>query len=467
MKRRLISCFAFVTLFFILILSFSPVWIGNVYAQRYYYVRIYAILLPENIDLNVGIEIDGSPTGYDTPHFFRLNATTHTITVPSVDSNGNPFAAWSTGETTPTITVTPAYPGYFTVYYGVAPLPSTYNVTIETAFTGPGELKVDITKDGLPTGFKTPYTFTGLIGIHNFTVPSMDTNGHSFAYWIDKWESQIMLNTITVWSGGTYSAFYERAFLCQLITPSDPAIVAVAGNMSWVEVLDYVSSQISYGNETSWHLPTETLDRSSGQCRDYATLCVSMLRARGYIAYAAFGTIHSSDVPESHVWVILDLNGTLVHLEPQSSWQDQRFVNFTKYNAEYYFDEIGIYSPRVSENPHPLVTFIKSDLESGVKWWVNFNGSNQSSTWELINFYAANGTYDYSIGASDYVVSPSIGKVTVNGTDVEIKVKFTMLPLYILDQILPIIIIIVPVFIILMIVYRKKISTKKLSHDKN
>jgi len=464
MKRQWVIGFVFVLLFSVLVFSMSPAWLGNVHAQRRRVTTINAVLLPQNVDVNVRLTMDGSPTDYDTPHTFYLNGT-HTITVPNTDPDGHPFAAWSTGETTPTITV--SYGRLFTAYYGVAPLPPTYNVTINTSFSGPGDVNVAITKDGILTGFKTPYTFNELVGTHNFTAPSTDPNGHPFVYWLDKWGSQILLNTITVWSGGTYTACYEQAFLCQFVTPLDPDIAAVAVNKSWVEVLDYVSSQINYGNETSWQLASETLVSGFGQCRDYSTLCVSMLRARGYTAYVAIGAVNSSGEPENHAWVIIDLNGTLAHLEPQSSWQEQRFVDFTVYTAEYYFNEKGVYPPSVSKNPRPLVTFTKSEHTTGAKWWIDLNGCNQSSSWDVIVFYAPNGTYAYSTGASDYVVSPSIGMVTVNGSDVEVEVQFTPLQIQILEQIVvPILVIVISVFIIILIVYKKRTATNKLLHNK-
>ena len=67
-------------------------------------------------------------------------------------------------------------------------------------------MSVGITKDGAPTGFSTPKTFTGLTGTHTFTVPSTDANGHPFEWWSTGSTS----TTITVDSGGTYTAYYMK-----------------------------------------------------------------------------------------------------------------------------------------------------------------------------------------------------------------------------------------------------------------
>jgi len=69
----------------------------------------------------------------------------------------------------------------------------------ETAY-----VSVNITMDGIPTGYTTPHTFTGLNGTHTFTVPSTDVNSHRF----NQWSTGNTNTTITVSSFGTYTAYY-------------------------------------------------------------------------------------------------------------------------------------------------------------------------------------------------------------------------------------------------------------------
>ena len=82
----------------------------------------------------------------------------------------------------------------------------TYDVTINAyCNTESASISVSITMDETPTGYSTPHTFTSLTGSHTFTVPSTDENGHPFT----QWSTGASSTTITVNSGGTYTAYYE------------------------------------------------------------------------------------------------------------------------------------------------------------------------------------------------------------------------------------------------------------------
>jgi len=89
---------------------------------------------------------------------------------------------------------------------GTVQITPTYNVTIKAHCNTEGvDVAVSITMDGNPTGYTTPYTFTGLTGTHTFTVPDTDPNGHPFK----RWSTGETSTTITVTEGGTYTAYYE------------------------------------------------------------------------------------------------------------------------------------------------------------------------------------------------------------------------------------------------------------------
>jgi outer membrane protein assembly factor BamB len=104
----------------------------NVYAFAYspptYDVTINAHCNTEGVDISVPITMDGSPTGYNTPHTFTGLTGTHTFTVPNTDPSGHPFKQWSTGSTSTTITVSAG--GTYTAYYQ-----AKYTLTI-TATSG-------------------------------------------------------------------------------------------------------------------------------------------------------------------------------------------------------------------------------------------------------------------------------------------------------------------------------------------
>lgn len=231
MRRQAIRGFVLVVLFLVAAFPICPFPRGSVYVfgapwRLPSIIIINAYCIPDESGVSVCVTINGSDTGYMTPYaIFPVNGT-RTVTVPNEDSEGHPFTVWSTGEKTPTITVTSG--GTYTAYYGV----STYDVVVDTSFNDTGNVSVVIMEDGVPTGFDTPHTFTGLTGIHNFTVPSTDPTGHQFAHWIDSSSSLRMSTTITVSSAGTYTACYDIG-LCRFVTPSDPAVLAVAEGKSW------------------------------------------------------------------------------------------------------------------------------------------------------------------------------------------------------------------------------------------
>jgi hypothetical protein len=149
--------------------------------------------------------MDGVSTGYSTPHNFTGLTGTHTFTVPGTDVYGYPFKNWTTGETSPTITV--SADGTYTAQYYTLPA-----VTIWAWDNASGWLNEPITMDGNPTGFNTPYSFIGLSGTHTFTVPSSDTHGNPFVNWTTGETNP----TIAVSSNGTYTAQYYMGEMRQL-----------------------------------------------------------------------------------------------------------------------------------------------------------------------------------------------------------------------------------------------------------
>jgi hypothetical protein len=75
-------------------------------------------------------------------------------------------------------------------------------------------VNVPISMDGSPTGYVTPYTFGNLTGTHSFTVPDFDEDGSTF----EEWSTGETSPTITVVSGGTYTACYETIYTLNITT---------------------------------------------------------------------------------------------------------------------------------------------------------------------------------------------------------------------------------------------------------
>jgi hypothetical protein len=149
---------------------------------------------------SVDIVKDGIPTGYTTPHQFAGLSGKHNFTVPSYDNSGNLFFNWmETGETTTTIIVTSG--GICTACYYTRTIIQAYCYYEGTY------VSVDITMDGNPTGYKTPYTFVGFPGIHTFTVPTADPNCHVFSGWTNGETSLTMTITVS-WGQHYFTALY-------------------------------------------------------------------------------------------------------------------------------------------------------------------------------------------------------------------------------------------------------------------
>jgi outer membrane protein assembly factor BamB len=149
---------------------------GRVYALGLppYDVTVRAYSIMGRADLNVPITMDGSPTGFTTPHTFTGLTGTHVFTVPSTNSSQS-FKQWNTGETSTTIIV--AYGGTETAYYG---LPSVYASGV-----------VGI------TGYKLVFEET-----LNNSLSSPVTIDYSWSFCADKWNgAQWVSAGIT----GTYS----------------------------------------------------------------------------------------------------------------------------------------------------------------------------------------------------------------------------------------------------------------------
>jgi hypothetical protein len=76
---------------------------------------------------------------------------------------------------------------------------------------------------------------------------------------------------------------------------------------------------------------------------------------------------------------------------------------------------------------HYAVTFTESGLPSGTQWWINVTGGpSTSSTTTTLSFSEPNGTYAYTVAASDKVYSSLGGSFTVNGAGVSLSVPFTL-----------------------------------------
>jgi len=172
--------------------------------DEYRLATIKAYCYTEGTYTNMDIMIDGSPSGYATPHTFNVTET-HTFAVPSTDLNGHLFKQWSTGENNTAITITS--PGTYTAYYQ-----AKWNLSITTTTGGttspdPGNYSywegtlADVT--ALPaTGYVLDRWELDTANVGNSNPISVTMNSSHTLNAVFSWAGTYNL-TITATTGGT------------------------------------------------------------------------------------------------------------------------------------------------------------------------------------------------------------------------------------------------------------------------
>ena len=231
--------------------SSGGTYIAEYYPEAPHDVTIHAWESTRGSLESVSIAMDGVATGFNTPHTFVDLIGTHTFTVPNIDSFGVPFGNWDTGWTSTTISVGGAG-GIFTANYYYPP----YNATIWSWDSIHGWLDEPITMDGSDTGFATPHTFIGLVGRHTFTVPDIDNFGNLFT----DWDTGQTSKTLTVISGGTYTARYYA----KVATPTfSPPAGSYSSSQNVELTCSTVGASIRYTTDGSEPSSSSTLYSSS------------------------------------------------------------------------------------------------------------------------------------------------------------------------------------------------------------
>ncbi len=72
------------------------------------------------------------------------------------------------------------------------------------------------------------------------------------------------------------------------------------------------------------------------------------------------------------------------------------------------------------------VVFESTGLPVGTPWNVTFAGTAVTTSTSSVGFTAANGSYAFSIAASDYAATPSVGTIEVVGQNVSVPVQFAL-----------------------------------------
>jgi YVTN family beta-propeller protein len=109
-----------------------------------------------------------------------------------------------------------------------------------------------------------------------------------------------------------------------------------------------------------------------------------------------------------------------------------RGVAYDPSNGYVYVTNWNSGTVSIISTPHQVikkysVTFTESGLPTGTSWSLTLNGTTETSTTSIISFTEPNGTYSFSIASiNGYSVSPSSGSITVNGSNVNQGITFTL-----------------------------------------
>ncbi len=243
------------------------------------------------------ITMDGSATGFSTPHIFTGLAGTHTFTVPSTDVNGIPFSSWDSGETSTTLTVNSF--GTHTAQYGSpAPTPAPTPVPTPTPAPTPipPPLNVTITPSTwiMDVGQSKQFTATPNGGSGTYTgyqwyiggIGQPGQTAQTFNYTPTSPGSPVITATVTDTSGHTSPI--------QTISPLvtvNPALIAPSataspdtvdqGQPSTLSIAGLSGGTTPYSYQWLWKSPGSSYSAISGATSSTYVFSTSSFTATG------------------------------------------------------------------------------------------------------------------------------------------------------------------------------------------
>ena len=255
----------------------------------------------ENADVSLSITKDGSPAGFNTPHTFTALTGTHTFALPSTDEAGHPFKQWSTGQTTPTLTVSSG--GTFTALYEAPPVEGP-----DIALTSLWLSRTVATPDHLVTGQVSINVTVANLGNTTETVTvtvfvnrTLDAKGNpvSSIALIATLNSLVLpsgasavLDTVWYTAGylnGTYTVSANATIVSNDVNPANNmikgiVIISTIGDVNGdflVDVTDYQLTKIaipSMPGESNWN-PNADIDYNGlVEGRDFVILKKSIIK---------------------------------------------------------------------------------------------------------------------------------------------------------------------------------------------
>jgi len=162
-------------------------------------------------------------------------------------------------------------------------------------------------------------------------------------------------------AGNTGKYIYFPVDPRQLITPEDPvvrqALETVTADKTdfrsdFRKLQGWVASRITYSQDSyyHWQTPAETLEKRSGNCKDFAVLLCTLLRASGVPPGDVFVAIGKDRNNKSHAFIIEKwLQGRWQVIEPQVGGfiisdlsavdTADRYAITSRFNDESYFGD--------------------------------------------------------------------------------------------------------------------------------
>lgn len=230
--------------------------------------------------------------------------------------------------------------------------PITYDVTIAAhCNTESSDVNVSVWKDGQPTIYHTPYTFTGLTGMHTFTVSNYDASNHPLHHW----NTGALTNAICTGNAGTFTAFY--------LSDNKPvAVLTVQDDVVNIGTNVYFFGDTSYTPDGS-KITSYFFDFGDGE-------------NSGWVNYSTVGATHAYSIPGQYRAKLVVINNEGV----ESDWSTPHEITVLRTPS------------------YPIAALQVTPQEAGVGTSIMFNASLSTDPDGWISEYG----FDFGDGSAVY-----------------------------------------------------------------
>jgi|GEM_PF-2321781 len=239
--------------------------------------------------------------------------------------------------------------------------------------------------------------------------------------------SVINLNTMSLFKQITVSNY-----------PVNGLAISSNGNYLYALVNEYYESGIDYGSHLSV-ISTKTFSILKNISTDWdpSSIALGPGDYNAYVTSYSNSTVSVLNLTTNTKSYSISLPSNAypvgIYLSPENNslyvadngMNNISIINLSTNTVSSY--PIGIYPMGISFANLYTANFIESGLPSGTSWSVNVNSISLLSNKTNITFFEPNGSYSYKIGlVPGYKPSPSSGTFIVNGANLNILIKFTI-----------------------------------------